>query len=295
MDVPAYFETSWSILSTIGIFLTFASISVIAITHACILNFVPLVVSASCAIANGMCWFAYYTNGSITPRLACLYLRGNILAGPGISFYSYLIISRILHGRQLMIFLVIFWALILDILGLRITITVYRAMQLARGNLSEQHRISHLHTGYFVSLALLETWSSFFLIKQLARAYLRSPYVSSSRETFLYLTRSAELRLASLFCIGIARAVTYSSRVQLLLHPKLIDLYTRLSVSFHLDILASKRERPQKSRLDPYDIYPEDTFSSPHHSQWIGSFQSKSGTRPGSGQGDKDGNLQEFV
>ncbi|KAJ0415362.1 hypothetical protein BJY00DRAFT_304939 [Aspergillus carlsbadensis] len=215
MDPPVFLETSWGILSTIGVFLTFASISVICMTKTCTLNFVPLVVSITCALANGCCYYAYYTGEApATGRLVASIFADIfwMIQEPGISFYSYLILTHILCRRARKIFLVVFWAFIVAIVALRVTIAIGRAIQLEDGDTHNQVVISRLHIGYFASIALMETWSSFFLIKQMARAYGRSPRTSSAGGVFLYLMRSAELRLATLCCIGIARAVTYSSQ-----------------------------------------------------------------------------------
>lgn len=55
-----YFELSWSILSTIGIGNTLFGILVGGITTFSPICFVPIVTSASGAIANGLCYYAFY-------------------------------------------------------------------------------------------------------------------------------------------------------------------------------------------------------------------------------------------
>lgn len=60
--VPAYFELSWSILSTIGLFLTVIGFWAILITRVSPLHLVPIIVSIACAIANGLCYYAFYTD-----------------------------------------------------------------------------------------------------------------------------------------------------------------------------------------------------------------------------------------
>ena len=70
MEVPAYFELSWSILSTIGLFLTVAGIWATVITRLSPLHLVPIIVSVACTIANGLCYFAFYTRKPVQQRVA---------------------------------------------------------------------------------------------------------------------------------------------------------------------------------------------------------------------------------
>jgi len=58
--IPVYFELNWAILSTIGLTTTFLSLMVIGITGFSKVSLVPVVVSISAAIANGMCYYAFY-------------------------------------------------------------------------------------------------------------------------------------------------------------------------------------------------------------------------------------------
>jgi hypothetical protein len=60
MGVSAYYELSWSILSTIGLFLTIVGVWAILITRVSPLHLVPIVVSIACAVANGLCYYAFY-------------------------------------------------------------------------------------------------------------------------------------------------------------------------------------------------------------------------------------------
>ncbi|KAL5344030.1 hypothetical protein BJX70DRAFT_393449 [Aspergillus crustosus] len=283
---PVYFETSWAILSTIGIFLTFASASVICMTNTSALNFVPFVVSVACAFANGLVYYAYYApTPAADNRLAasiCADLFW-LIQEPGLSFYSYMILTHILHRRCRTIFLSVFWTLIVCIASLRITIAIGRAIQLADDNYSSQTIVSRLHIGYFVSIALLESWSSFFLIKSMAKAYRSAPRSSSGGGVFLYLMRSAELRLATLCCIGISRAVTYSSqqkRQKATTVASQVDrfIYTLeclFPIIMLLDILSAKRYRPNNSRLETTaDV--ENSNSGSHHAQWVSWAPAKS-------------------
>lgn len=60
--VPHYFELSWSILSTIGVVGLALSLLVIASTSLTPLLLVPPILSTACAIANGLCFYAFYTD-----------------------------------------------------------------------------------------------------------------------------------------------------------------------------------------------------------------------------------------
>lgn len=58
-----YFELSWSILSTIGIANVLFGSLVCSITSFSQISTVPLVTSAAGAIANGLCFQAFYAKG----------------------------------------------------------------------------------------------------------------------------------------------------------------------------------------------------------------------------------------
>ena len=68
--VPIYFELSWSILSSIGLLNVFAGFLVVAITNLSLLSAVPIVISAACAIANGLCYYAFYADYPIPSQVA---------------------------------------------------------------------------------------------------------------------------------------------------------------------------------------------------------------------------------
>ena len=59
---PIYFELSWSILSSIGLMNTLYGCLVVGITSLSPITTVPIVVSAACAIANGMCYLTSYAD-----------------------------------------------------------------------------------------------------------------------------------------------------------------------------------------------------------------------------------------
>lgn len=78
-----------------------------------------------------------------------------------------------------------------------------------------QLRIDRLHTGYFISIAIVEIVSAFFLLRmflaaQAARAVVAKEDNNPAGSLFRTLIRSTEIRLATLALVGITRAITYS-------------------------------------------------------------------------------------
>jgi hypothetical protein len=65
--VPIYYETSWSILSTIGLINVLIGFLVIGITSFSPITIVPIVVSSASAIADGLCYYAFYADYPIIP------------------------------------------------------------------------------------------------------------------------------------------------------------------------------------------------------------------------------------
>lgn len=61
--LPVYFELSWSILSTIGAANVFFGLLIVGITTFSQITVVPIISSAAGAIANGLCYYAYYDEG----------------------------------------------------------------------------------------------------------------------------------------------------------------------------------------------------------------------------------------
>jgi hypothetical protein len=66
---PPYFELSWAILSTIGLANILSGIVVLGITGTNRIVFVPIVVSAAGALANGLCYYAFYSNYAVTAKV----------------------------------------------------------------------------------------------------------------------------------------------------------------------------------------------------------------------------------
>lgn len=57
-----YFELSWAILSTIGVANFLYGLTIIAITRVTPVSLVPMIVSIAGAVANGLCYYAFYSD-----------------------------------------------------------------------------------------------------------------------------------------------------------------------------------------------------------------------------------------
>lgn len=130
----------------------------------------------------------------------------------GLTFYSYLILIRVLQGRHRIIFMSLFWMFVVAAIVLRCFIAATRVKSILDPTLSLQSTIDHLHIGYFSLIALIECLSAFFLLRKFAQAHKASQDVASKSGLFSYLLKSTEIRLATLALIGISRAITYSSQ-----------------------------------------------------------------------------------
>ncbi|KAF2029848.1 hypothetical protein EK21DRAFT_66839 [Setomelanomma holmii] len=211
-DTPFYFESSWSILSTIGLVNSLCGFMVVGITGYSALALVPIVVSVAAALANGLCFYALYEHHDRTATLV-----GGIFADifwliqeAGLSFYSYMILNRVLQNRSRIVFLSLFWLLMTIIVGVRFGILVYRARYAITGVSALQTTVAQLHIGYFVAIAVIEIISAGFLLRVFTKAKKGSKEVTSRGGLFQYLTQSTELRLATLALVGTTRAITYS-------------------------------------------------------------------------------------
>ncbi|KAL2816747.1 hypothetical protein BJX63DRAFT_419919 [Aspergillus granulosus] len=299
--MATYFELSWSILSSIGLFVTFVGIWAVFITRPSPLTYIPIVVSISCAIANGACYFAFYTDHATPNRAAASGIADIfwLIQEAGLSFYSYQILIHTLRDTARRIFLGVFWFLIVTILSIRIAILVFRVLDINSGSSAlfssgpYQYQIGRLHVGYFTTIALVETWSSFFLIRLLHNAYRVSPKLSSTRHVFRFLLRTTEIRVASLCFIGITRAVTYSWQVTSQSATTVAGQIDRFAYTMEclfplvmlIDILASKNVNASTqlesfSTFDPavppiryrnIHTHTEPLPRVPRHSAWISS------------------------
>ncbi|KAK4101135.1 hypothetical protein N658DRAFT_426348 [Parathielavia hyrcaniae] len=214
---PVFFELSWSILSMIGAGNVFFGILVVSVTNLSPVAAVPVVTSAACAVANGLCFYAYYlptvpvTNRAVAAGFADILW---LIQEAGISLYSYVILSRILRDRQWHVFTGLFWTTMVAIVAVRINIAITRVRFIVGGDMALQSTVNYLHMAYFPLLALLECISAFYLLKTFAQAKMSSVRRASKTGLFQYLMRSTEVRLALLAVVGIMRAVTYSFQVK---------------------------------------------------------------------------------
>jgi hypothetical protein len=60
--VPVYFEESWAILSSIDLVNVLLGWMIIGITNLSLLALVPIITSTAGAIANGLCYYAFYAH-----------------------------------------------------------------------------------------------------------------------------------------------------------------------------------------------------------------------------------------
>lgn len=212
--IPAYFELSWAILSTIGLSNVVVGVMVMGIVGFSTVSLVPVVVSAAGAVANGLCYYAFYADyPTVNTAVASAFADvAWLIQEAGLSFYSYAILVRVLRNKERLAFMMLFWTIMLVIAVLRVTILATRIRFIIGDGheASLQLTIDHLHVGYFVSIALVECMSAAFLLRKFNSARTLSAKVTLKGSLFSYLMRSTEVRLALLAVIGITRAVTYS-------------------------------------------------------------------------------------
>ncbi|EQB46923.1 hypothetical protein CGLO_13982 [Colletotrichum gloeosporioides Cg-14] len=211
--LPVYFELSWSILSTIGAANVLFGLLIVGITTFSQITVVPIISSAAGAIANGLCYYAYYDEGYGLKSKAAASAFGDLfwlIQEVGLSFYSYVLLRRILKDRGWRIFNSLFWIIIAALVALRIMIATSRVKFILRGNTNLQSTVNNLHIAYFVLIAALECVSAFFLLKTFAEVKSTSIRAALKGGLFKYLMRSTEVRLATLAILGTMRAITYS-------------------------------------------------------------------------------------
>jgi hypothetical protein len=81
--VPVYFEESWAILSSIGLINVFFGLMIVGITSLSPISFVPIISGAAGAIANGLCYYAFYADYPKTPTVvAAAFADGAWLVRP---------------------------------------------------------------------------------------------------------------------------------------------------------------------------------------------------------------------
>ncbi|KAI5456080.1 hypothetical protein BGZ63DRAFT_367715 [Mariannaea sp. PMI_226] len=210
-EIAVYFQSSWAILSTIGIGNVLFGLTVVGITDLSPVSLIPIITSASGAVANGLCYYYNFGRYPIANSAAASAVADVLwmVQEAGISFYSYAILVRILRSRDRMVFITTFWFLIVTIFALRMAILVFRVKVIFTSDSDLRTTINELHIGYFASIALVECLSAFFLIRKFTKAEKISREASLKSTLFQHLMRSTEIRLATLAIIGITRAVVY--------------------------------------------------------------------------------------
>jgi hypothetical protein len=106
--------------------------------------------------------------------------------------------------------MILFWMMIAAISAFRCAISVSRLQDILQNSNSRVDFIDQMHIAYFISIALVEMLSSYFLLRKFLSAQSSSVQLDSKIDLFKWMTRSTEIRLAVLTLIGITRAITYS-------------------------------------------------------------------------------------
>ncbi|KAF5681349.1 hypothetical protein FDENT_8120 [Fusarium denticulatum] len=167
--MAVYYESSWSILSTIGLVNFFYAWIVIGITRLSWLSAIPAIVSAAGAVANGLCYYAWYMN-SDKAKTAAAYAVADILwmiQEAGLSFYSYIILKQVLQNKVRRIFLILIKSIF-------------------TGKEAFTDVVNGAHVGYFFSLACVECLSAFFLLRVFIKAKKTSEQLSISLEVDIH-------------------------------------------------------------------------------------------------------------
>ncbi|KEY72645.1 hypothetical protein S7711_10112 [Stachybotrys chartarum IBT 7711] len=243
-SMPAYYELSWAILSTIGLANVFFGITVVGIVGFSLVALVPITVSAACAIANGMCYYAFYTDYPIVNRAVA----------SAFADFTWLV----LQNTSRVVFLSLFWVLITAVSSLRIAILIIRTRYILNGSKDGEalDTITSLHIGYFTTVALVECLNAVFLLRKFHWARWSALNVS----LFSYLMRSTEIRLAMLALVGITRAVTYSFQTTAQSATSISSQLDRFAytlecvfpVMMFIDILAARLVFAHNSHSDSY-------------------------------------------
>lgn len=124
-----------------------------------------------------------------------------------------MILTRLLRNKSRRIFKGLFWAAMLGIVALRVSIAVLRVGIVKGNGDGSQSLINGLHVGYFVLIATVECISAFFLLRTFQKATVLSRETAIRTDLFRHLMRSTEGRLALLAVLGTMRAITYSFQV----------------------------------------------------------------------------------
>jgi len=77
-----------------------------------------------------------------------------------LSFYSYIILNRLLANRQKFIFMIPFWTFMVCTIVMRFMILIYRLEAIMSSSevatATNQQLVNNFHLGYFISIALCE-------------------------------------------------------------------------------------------------------------------------------------------
>ncbi|KAF4978177.1 hypothetical protein FZEAL_5422 [Fusarium zealandicum] len=258
MASTAYFEVCWSIFSTICLVNCLFGLLVCEITSYSVLAVVPILSSAAGAIANGLCYYVYYQShptvnkvvGAVFSDVFWLIQEASML------LYSYMILRRILRGRQWHVFSAVFWILIVLTAITRVLIGIYRVRFILENDKRHEIVINYLHIGYFTFMAISECLSAYFLIAIFASAKDTSLDAALKVGLLRYLTRSTEIRVAFLAILGVARTIIHpfqvagqrAENVASQLDRFLYALFCLYPVVLYIDTLASKLRYAEQAR-----------------------------------------------
>lgn len=208
----SYYESSWSILSSIGIINVLFGLVIIGITSLKPVVVVPIICSAATALANGLCFYGFYTTYPLVNRAVASFFADIfwLIQEAGLPFYSYVILRPVLHNKPRLIFLTLFWVFITCLVAVRAAVTALRMRSILEEDHDFQGVLTRLHIAFFVLLACVEILSAFFLLRKFATAKTTSMQAALRTGLFQYLMRSTEVRVAFLSLIGITRAIAYS-------------------------------------------------------------------------------------
>src|SRR5690606_6213835 len=118
---------------------------------------VPIICSAAAALANGLCFYGFYTtypvvNRAIASGFADIFW---LIQEGGLPFYSYVILRPILHNKQRLIFLVLFWKFVTCLAAVRVAVTALRIRSILETEDDFQNTLTRLHIAFFALLACI--------------------------------------------------------------------------------------------------------------------------------------------
>ncbi|KAI8680847.1 hypothetical protein NCS56_00491000 [Fusarium sp. Ph1] len=276
-SASAYFELSWAILSTIGLANVVHGFMVVGIIGWSRIVFVPITVSAAGALANGLCYYAFYSNHALEGKLAASAFGDFfwLIEEAGLSLYNYLILIKILDFRSRVVFQACYWAIIVVVSALKLAILYYRIRLLLSPSDDMITLIGRLHIGYFGGIAAAECISAALLLRHFSSAYRTSTVIALRGGLFKYLMRSTEIRVAMLCLIGVSRAITYSFQATAQSATTLAGQFDRFAatlemlfpVVMYIDLLASRLKFADDVRANSTSLQRCSTSGSRVHRQ----------------------------